>query len=304
MSSFTQLIQYIRPDGTIINLNSPPRRLARNMSGWGYPPLNIHQIAGPYQHGTSVLGYRFQPRTITLDLMFTGVSRHEWWGERTKLISRMGLQTTNPNYTELGTLRWEYVENSVIKQRDVDCYLNRGLLYSPNPQWREWGLVESLEFVAADPIIYDPTQVTVTVGPYVEQLVLPMEFPFILGVIGATESITYTGSWATFPIIEVDGPTNGVYIENSTLEYNIRMDYFIDTGVTVTFDLSLGAKTVTDNLGNNLINYVSPDSNLAQFVIEQDPFAPGGLNDFIIYLSDTDTPTEVRIKYYTRYIGI
>jgi hypothetical protein len=274
------------------------------MTGWGYAPIRTHNVTGPFQHGTSVLGYRFQPRTITLDVIKKNCTRSAWFDERSRLIDRLGLQTTNPNLPELGRLQWEYIQNDEVEIRALDCYLNRGLSYNPDPQWWQFGILESLEFIASDPIIYDPTQITVTIDTFEEELILPMTFPFILGSHTATQNVTYDGTWPEYPIIEVDGPTNGVYIENTTLDFFIQFDYFIPTGVTVTFDLTIGAKTVSDDSGNNLIQYVTAGSNLAQFVLERDPFAVGGVNTFFVALVDIDTTTEIRIKYFNRYVGI
>lgn len=296
-----QLIKYITYTGETIQLHSPPTRAVMNMTGWGYPAVNTHNISGPFQHGTSLLGYRFQPRNITLDIVKNNCSRTEWWEERTRLIDKLGLQTTNPNLPELGRLQWEYIENDQYKQRALDCYISRGLGYDPRPTW---GILESLTFVAPDPIIYDPTQITTTIDTFNEELELPVTFPFILGARTATENVTYAGSWFEFPIIEVDGPTNGLYIENTTLDILIKLNYTVATGDTVVIDLRQGKRTVTNDNGDNLIQYVTADSNLSQFVLERDPIVTDGVNSFFVSLYDIDTTTEVRIKYYNRYVGI
>lgn len=294
-----RLVQYIQPDGTLINLHSPPNRVVDNMTGWGYPPVNVHTISGPFQHGSSVLGYRFQPRTISLDVIKKGCSFSEWFTERSRLITRLGLQSTNPNLPELGRLQWEYIENGTLKQRAVDCYLSRGLGFSPDPQWfAKTGILESLEFIANDPIIYDPNQVVLTFDTFDDQLVLPMTFPFLLGTGIGTSALAYEGSWSTYPIIEVDGPTNGFRIVNSTTNTSIELNYFINSGITVTFDLTPNFRSVEDNLGNNLINYLK-DSNLAEFSIEG-----VGTNTLTVYVAEYSAATEVRVSYYSRFVGI
>jgi hypothetical protein len=293
-----QLIQYIRADGTIINLHSPPARAVMNMAGWGYPPVNIHAITGPFQHGESVLGYRFQPRTISMDVVKTGCSRSEWFDERTRLIDRLGLQTTNPNLPELGRLQWEYIQNDAYVQRAVDCYLSRGLMYEASPQWFEFGILSPLEFIASDPIIYDPNQITALIDTFTDTLVLPMTFPFLLGTGIGTITIVYTGSWITFPIIEIVGPTNGFKIVNETTNTSIELDYFVNAGITVTIDLTPNFRTVEDNLGNNLIEHTK-NSNLAEFAVEN-----VGNNVITAYVAEYTADTEIRIKYYSRYVGI
>lgn len=304
MTKHGQVISYIRPDGESIILHTPPTRAVSNMTGWGYPPVNTHNIQGPFQHGSSILGYRFQERTITLDIIKPGCSRSEWFTERTNLINKLGLQTTNPNLPELGRLQWEYVENGVHKTRAVDCYLSQGLGFATDPKWWEFGILESLTFIAPDPLIYDPTSAVTTFNSFDEDLILPMTFPFILGSATQTQNVTYEGSWSEYPIIEIDGPTNGVYIENTSTGLYLQLDYAIPNGVTVTIDLTPGSKTITDNLGNNLIQYITADSNLSQFTFESAPTVSGGINVIYVAVTDIDANTEIRITYYKRYVGV
>jgi hypothetical protein len=265
--------------------------------------MNTHNISGPFQHGTSLLGYRFLPRTVSLELVDNGCSRSDYFTERTNLLTKLGIHTTNPNLPEVGTLRWEYIQDDVYTYRALDCYLNSGLLYDSDPQWHSWGIVESLEFVASDPMVYDPTEVIYTIDSFDDQLTLPMTFPFLLGTGIGTTNVTYDGSWTSYPIIEVTGPTNGFKIINETTGITIELDYFINVGITVTFDLSPGAKTVVDNLGNNLINHLR-NSNLSQFAIAPAPTAAGGLNVIKTYVAEYNTDTEIIFRFFSRYIGI
>lgn len=302
--SVGEIIKYIRADGEEVILHTPPSRSVINMTGWGYIIPDTHTIKGPFQHGNTVLGYRFPERTISFDVIKPNCSRSEWFTERTNLVNKLGFQSTNPNLPTLGNLQWEYVVNGEVQQRAVDCYLSRGLAFSPDPQWWQYGILESLEFVAPDPFIYDPNQVTVTIDTFDEELILPMTFPFILGSAEATQTITYTGSWVEYPIIEIDGPTNGFYIENTTTGVHIQLDYAIPNDVTVTINLTTGNKSVSDDLGNNLIQYVTSDSDIAQFSLEPDPNVSGGTNVIYVSITDIDADTEIRINYYNRYIGI
>jgi hypothetical protein len=298
----SQLISYIYGDESIY-LHSPPSRVIVNMSGWGNPNSNVRSISTPYQHGETVVSYRLTPRTITLDLIYKGKSRSDWYDERSKLIDRMGLNNTFPNLPSLGTLRWEFLQNDVYVTRDLDCYLNRGLRYDNSLHWHEHGIRENLEFIALDPTIYDPLQVTETIDSFTEELILPMEFPFVLGTDVGTATITYTGTWTSYPIIEIDGPTEDFYLENTATGSILRLDYFISTGETVTFDLTPGSRSVTNQLGTNLIQYIL-DSDLNTFAIEHDPIVAGGVNTFLMYLINTGATTEVRINYFNRYYGI
>ena len=299
----TELVQYITPDGDTINLNSPPYRSVEKMTGWGRPPMTMRSIRSAYQHGESPVSYRLDPRRIKMSLHYRGCNRSEWFDNRGKLLARLGNNLTSPNLPEMGTLRWEYIQDGAMVQRDLDCYLSEGLEFNNEIQWFQWGIVEQLEFVALNPIIYDPTQVTETITTFTDSLILPMTFPFILGGEYASSTITYTGTWITYPIIEIDGPAENITIENSTLGTEINFDYNIPAGVTVTIDTSFGNKSVIDSLGNDLIAYLV-ETDLAGFALEPSPIVTDGENVINVYVVGSTVDTEVRFKYYTRYYGI
>ena len=82
------------------------------------------------------------------------------------------------------------------------------------------------------------------------------------------------------------------------------MTYTLAAGVTVTFDLRYGYKTVTDNLGNNLIGTLTTDSDLATWHLAPDPEAPGGVNSIAVSGFYGSADSSIQILYKTRYIGI
>jgi hypothetical protein len=298
-----ELIQFITPQGDVINLHTPPTRAVQNMTGWGRPPMNMRTITSAYQHGESVISYRLNPRTIQMTLAYPGCSRSDWFNNRGQLLNRLGNVHMEPNLPVLGTLRWEYLKDGQKVTRDLDCYLSKGLEYNNEPQWYNFGIIEDLEFIASDPIIYDPEEQTATLTIFTESLILPMAFPFVLGASYASSDITYTGTWFTYPVIEIDGPTDGVRIVNESIDAELNLDYSIATGRTVTIDTSFNEKSVTDDLDNNLIQYLV-FSDFAEFVIAPDPFVAGGVNTIKAYVYNESDDTEVRVKYYTRYYGI
>jgi hypothetical protein len=81
--------------------------------------------------------------------------------------------------------------------------------------------------------------------------------------------------------------------------------YNISGGETVTISLPYGNKTVTNQTGVNLGGTVTDDSDLADFAVEPDPTAPGGLNTFrVIGGSAIVGATSVSLSFFTRFIGI
>lgn len=299
-----QEIQFIKSDGTVYQLHTPPTRAVRNMTGWGKPPEQWHDIAGPFQHGNTRVSYRLQPRVITMDLLHRYCSRSELYAGRSRLLDQMGVNNASPNAPEPGTLRWRYLVGTTYTVRDLAVYLNRGLGFQPLDGWRNWSVQESLEFIAPDPVIYEPVTRTLTISSFTTSLVFPMTFPFILGAVGGSGNITYTGTWESFPIITITGPAAGVYIENTTTGSLIRLNYNISAGETVTITLAYNNKSVVNNLGQNLLSYITDDSTMGDFTIQPRNIVTGGINTFYVVTAGISGTTSVVLSYKNRYYGI
>lgn len=299
-----ELIQFIRSDGTIFDLNSPPSRGLFNMAGWGKPPDDKHTISGPYQHGETMVSYRLRPRTITLDIAHPHISRSEWHTGRSQLLGQMGLNNASPNSPVAGVLRWEYFENTVHKIRCLDVFLNRGLGFTPLEGWRQWTVAEGLEFIAPNPVVYDPTEQTGDIDTFTETLIFPTSFPFVLGAYYGTTSITYTGTWETNPTITVTGPAVGVFIENYTTQKFLRLGYTVSLGETITFSLNYDTKTIESSTGADLLSYLSDDSDLGEFSLLPDPIVAGGVNVINVYTIGATGATTFSFTYLNRYYGI
>lgn len=299
-----ELIQFIKSDGTVFDLNSPPSRGILNMSGWGKPPDERHTISGPYQHGETMVSYRLKPRPISMDIVHKYTSRSELLAGRSNLLNQMGLNNASSNAPVAGTLRWEFFENGVHKIRCLDVFLSKGLGFTPLNGWREWTVAEGLEFTAHNPVVYDPTDRTSVISTYTATLIFPVTFPFVLGTSYGTSTITYTGTWEDHPTITITGPAVGIYIENLGTGKKIRLDYTISLGETVTLVLGYNNITVTNNLNDDLLSYVSDDSDLGEFSILYDPVLTGGTNIIVVYTIGATATTTFTFTYHNRYYGI
>ena len=118
-------------------------------------------------------------------------------------------------------------------------------------------------------------------------------------------TIPYVGTWLTYPKIIITGPLNDAVITNLGTGEKLELDYNIPAGRIVTIDLAYGVKTVTDDLGNNLIGVLSSDSDLATFHIAPDPEVYSGVN-FISSVGTGESigTTQLEIQFYNRYFGI
>lgn len=303
MAKMTELVDFIRSDGVVFPLQSPPSRFLLSNTGWGKPGETFSYSSGAFQHGESPISYRLSPRTISMAVSHRFKDRSEYWAGRSTLLSQMGLNNAGSNSPTEGTLRIKYYQDNLVKTRCLDVFLRNGLGYEKNDGWQEFSIVESLEFVAPDPVVYDPAIKTSTINTFSASLILPVTFPFILGAYYGSSTITYAGTWESYPTIAVTGPATDFYIENVTTGAKIRLNYSISAGETVTFDLSYDKKLVYNNFGISLTEFVR-DSDLDQFALLPSIQVTGGINSIYVSLDGYAAATSAVLTYYDRYYGI
>lgn len=304
MADKTQQIQFERSDGTLYNLHLPPSRHAYNMTGWGKPPTNLNVTAGPYQHGESVISYKLLPRRIEMTLIHKYCNQSEYLQGRSELLSQMGNNSNKATLPEPGKLIWNTVQNGAITKRQVDAYLESGFAFDVLTGWRSFTVQEELTFLAPDPVIYDPTVITVNDGAYTDALVLPATFPIVFGSDFYSTNVTYQGTWPSYPIFTIDGPTSGFYAENVTTGKAIHFNYTVSLGETVTLTLSPLAPTAVNNFGVDLISKITENSDIVNFQLYPAPMVAGGINTMKFIVSSAATGTDVTMTYYNRYYGI
>lgn len=153
--------QYITPDGEVYNLNGVQGRFVMSHTGMGLPPIEYVTQRGPFQHGETPLGFRLNPRYIQYIIRQQDCSRQGYWDLRSVL-----LDTLRPNrqiYPTLtpGTLR-KILPNG--EKRDINVFIESGLEFSPRQTdaWDEWGLTETIRFVAHDPLFFNPIETEVS----------------------------------------------------------------------------------------------------------------------------------------------
>lgn len=298
-------LQYISPDGQIYNLHVPPRKVVKTISGWGMPDYDMATNRGPYQHGETSLNLKLVPRTVDVDIRQSGCKRDEYYSIRDTILNELRPNRSDINNPTAGILKKIHWENGVKVERALNAFLSDGLIFD-NPRtntWDEFAINERLTFTALDPVIFDPNLITLTLTSFTDMLVFPATFPIVLGTIYNTQNITYEGTWFSYPTIEIDGPAVDFTIWNQSTDKIIRLSYNISTGETVTIDLRQDYKTVYNNYGTDLL-YTVQESQLGDFALEVDPIVTSGLNVVWVFLSNYTTDTAVRIKYYTRYIGV
>lgn len=317
MSKLIEFDYYIspQPERREFNLHDAKALFVISITGRGMPPTEYITERGPLQHGESLIDYRLRPRLITMITRRRFPCRQDYWDGRNDLLDALRPNRQQIGCVRAGTLRKVLPDGSM---RDVDVMIESGPAFQPrNPErWDEIGFSEVLRFVAYDPTFYDPIQLaeqwtlTPTVGNlifyeapgYLDRLVFPIWFAG--QIISNYLNITYIGTWPAFPTIVVTGPADNLIVRNVTTDERLFLDYFIQAGEVVTITLDYGNKTITNQLGENLLPYLSSDSDLATFHLEPAPGAAGGVNQMYVFANSVAVATAVELQWYTRYIGI
>jgi len=166
----------------------------------------------------------------------------------------------------------------------------------------------AFRLIAYDPVWYSPPQSAEASSAETEPwLVFPMAFPIMFDVADALSEIVNvvnSGNWISHPTAIFSGPMEGPTVENLTTGEKLQLNYAISAGEVVTIDTTPGIKTVTNNSGDNLLGYLSSDSDLGTFHLDPSPLAPLGVNQIYftgINLGDTG---QARIEWYNRYLGL
>jgi hypothetical protein len=176
------------------------------------------------------------------------------------------------------------------------------------------GYREALRFVAHDPFWYGEEQSeTWRIATALGNLVFDGEgawlgaFPgvgrwlFASTFVGETIALVYWGTKEAKPLIEIDGPAENPTVSNMTIGATLMLDYDVVVGETVTVDTL--ALTVTNNLGTNLLPYLTGD--LAQFGIWPDPQAPNRQNEvYVSFSGGVAGQSAARLYWKNRYVAL
>lgn len=297
--------EYVTPDGQVHNLNDFAARAIISSSDYGMPPLFRHSRRGAYQHGATPVLYRLEPRVVQLVLRWMAVGREAYWENRSRI-----LDIFRPNRSDdlsPGQLRKILPDGSI---RELDVQLLEGPVFAAEDprRWQQWSFQEIVRLIAYEPTWYDPAEATFDAIAVEDELIFPID-PFILFgpliAIHVVGNLINAGTWRSWPIIECVGPLDSPQLTNNSIDEFLKLDYEILGGRTVTIDLTPGRKTVTDDLGNNLLAYISEDSDLTTWRLEVDPIVPGGVNEIDVIAGGVQIGVSaINIRWRNRYIGI
>ncbi len=268
--------------------------------GLGLAPLHRLQERGPLQHGASDLGYRLDPRVITLVLGVGGNSLAETYAARRTLM-----RVCNTGNRPL-QLRYTLPDGAV---RQIDCFYSGEMSFPSNQRQGFWERT-AVRMIAPDPTFYDPRGESVIFrGSGGTGFTVPMPVPTSVGGSELTGTIVpiYAGDADSYPIVRIAGPvTNPVVLNIATPLGQTTENLYLDfTGTTLLageyleIDTRYGAKTVKDQSGANRIGSLVPGtSDLSSFRIV------AGSNDLRVRGTDATSASFISLVWFARYIGI
>lgn len=269
--------------------------------GYGAPPIEYITRQSYKQHGATKIDYVLSTRDITIQFWKKDAcSRAEYWANRLALHDLL-----RPNRGGSLELILTIPDGT---QRAILLDPNPGAQFvTPQTDDNQWSIEETLEFIAFNPIWYNPTLTELAVARDGEQnLVFPIVFPIIFGPGGDTYTaeIQYNGSWQTHPIMIVTGPYTSLTLTNETTGATISLNTAIGASQSRTLDLTPGAISIVDENGDSVFGELGDDSNLVQFTIEPDPIAEDGVNIIQAAIVGAGTDTTFAVSYQERFFAI
>lgn len=310
-----EFTKYISPDGRVYNFDDGLDKFLISREGFGIPSFNYITERGPYQHGETVLDYRLSPRIVQLVHRVRGDCRDDFWANRAELLNSLRMNRQSSGEMNTGILRTVLDDGT---KRDLNVLLAKGIPFSARDtgSWDENSLTEMIRFIAFDPVLFDPNELTVTFAlSVVDHLVFPVSFVhascpscedmlFGMSSIDETHNISYYGTWLSYPTLVLTGPMQKPSIINVTTDEKLELDYDVSVGETVTISLAYGNKTILNGSGVNLIGSLTTDSDLATFHIAPSPEALNGINALRVVFGGATAASTIYFTYFTKYIGI
>lgn len=272
-------------------------------NGIGGAPVRRLTQRGPLQHGQTDIGFRLDPRTITLGIALTAETTAAADGYRDALQRVLGPGVGRPCY--LRCVRDDGAE------RQIECYAV-GMVDAPARKPERLGGMQrvAVQLIAHDPAWYDPApqQAAAGLASVSSGMVVPLEVPWLMesgsGADGRVQ-VSYLGTWDEYPLITLVGPIEDALIVNETTGETLSFaGYDIAAGDSITIDLRYGYKTVTEDDGTNRIDKLTSDSDLATWRLASVLETGDGVNVLRLSGAGLTAASTVTLVYHTRFISL
>lgn len=308
-----------------------PKQLVE-IRGLAMPPLDHRTIRSPFQHGELYLGFSLRPRPVQIVMHVEGCDRLDMWYKRRELIQQM-----NPL---LGRLRLQvhFRDHTIYELHEVtyDAGFDVGTDGQAGPSIQAF----AARFMAYDPVWFKhPENILSAVLVVTSELTFHIreepgwgagitfhiEFPLIFAeplppefvgngiifpiIFGATMileefNVTTVGNWISYPTFVLTGPLRDPVISNTTTGEKLELTYKVMDGEVVTITTEFGNKTVFNEGGDNLLGYLTTDSDLATFHLDPHPLAEDGVNVIKLEATECFAASAMTVLWHDRYLGL
>jgi hypothetical protein len=288
-------------DGLTLEFPDPTIRLL-SYEGLGAPPIQFITRRGYKMNGQVLIDTLLNSRSLDIQFWHSpACDRQDYWDVRAELHNIFRPNRGGP----LTLTLFEPGGN----QRAIQAWVDPGFSFPMDDN--NWSVNETLSLTAFDPIWYDPDATSTDydmTGQVNTDLVFPITFPIIFGTSGlifSTGSITYPGTWKTYPVFTLTGPYTSATISNLQTNAVLTMVVPISAGETRIIDLTPGSQRIEDANGVSRFNELGEDSNLVELNIRPDPEVAGGIQTIrVIMLNGTMGQSGAHIQYFNRYYAI
>lgn len=266
----------------------------------GAPSTQFITRRGYKQNGATEVDFLLDPRTITVELWHSpSCDRQTYWDVRKELHDFLRPNRNGPLTFTLRTPNGNL--RSIIVRADP------GLTFPPQSNNNNWNVSEQFDFIAFSPLFFNAAISTTVLSSSTQlQLVFPITFPISFGTSDTfltTGSITYGGTWKSYPIITLTGPYTRAVITNVEAGVALFMSVAILAGEQRIIDLTPGSQSITDASGVNKFSDLGVGSNLVDFAIYPDPEVANGVQSITVQMVGA-VGGSASISYFERYFGL
>lgn len=268
-----------------------------NWDGLGMAPVKNILETGPLQQGSTKVGFKLQPRIISMVVDAIASSEATFFSQRSALLDAVVLSDS----PLILAIQWAPAGGGT-DTRLIDCWYNGQMTMGSKDQ-SGWHQKTIMELIAPDPIWYS----SASIGPHLHGT----------AEIAAGAVITYVGTWEEHPdqimiVGPIEDPVITVTHADGTHE---KLDF---TGVHIPASPTVGYaryincrynfRTVVDETGADKIADLTDDSDLSTFCIKKTidtaTYQMNGTNTTSITGDGTNANSQVNIYYHNRWMGI
>jgi hypothetical protein len=299
-----ELVSLETADGELYSMQDGTDRIVLSTPGqMGLPPIDYITQKGYKQDGETELGFRLQPRTLSVNFRHDGCSRDEYWQVRSAI-----LDIVRPNRN--GQMTFTFVTSEGDKRSLMVRSLNPTFPDIGSEVNFEFGFGEIFSFRAFDPLFFDPTVITGgTADQDITELTFPITFDPGVSITFDTDeafgaiAVSYSGTWYSYPTFVITGPFTEILITHNEIGASLLYQNSAVVNESLTIDLE--NVTIEDQDGNDMFGFLNEISNLLDLRLQPHPIVENGNNSIAFsILGSVSNQTTITMTYTNKYLGI